>query len=74
MPRKYVRKREKKYTEEDLKAAAKEVWAKRMNPTTAAKDFGVPRSTLDDYTTCTTDEQRSELVDPLFLPKQKKRS
>ena len=49
MPRTYVCKKQKKYTEEDLKTAVEEVWAKRLTISAAAKRFQVPRTTLADH-------------------------
>ena len=43
------RKKQKKYTEEDLKTAVEEVWAKRLTISAAAKCFQVPRTTLADH-------------------------
>ena len=41
----YTRKKQRQYTDEDLRVAAQEVWDKKLTISAAARQFGVPCTT-----------------------------
>lgn len=51
MPRNYKHKKpaEKRWKEEDLKAAVEKVWQKQLTISAAAKQYNIPRTTLADH-------------------------